>query len=50
MVEIKGFDGLELSLYLEIKQRGYDNSTYKNSIPEPGNPEAPVKFAESVNK
>jgi hypothetical protein len=47
---VKSFDSVELPLYLEIKQRAYDASDYKNSTPPPGNPNAPIKFADSVNK
>lgn len=47
---ISGFDRLELSLYLEIMQRAYDNSDYKDFIPEPGNPNAPITFDEPINK
>jgi putative aldouronate transport system substrate-binding protein len=47
---IAGLEAVELPLYLEIKQRAYDASLYKDSIPEPGNPDAPIKFDDPVNK
>lgn len=47
---LAGFERVELPLYLEIKQRAYDNSQYKDSTPEPGNPDAPIKFDDPINK
>ena len=47
---VEGFERLELPLYLEIKQRAYDNSPIKDFIPPPGNPNAPIEFDEPINK
>jgi putative aldouronate transport system substrate-binding protein len=47
---VAGLKALEIDLYLEIKQRAYDSSDYKNSIPDPGNPDAPISFTELFNK
>jgi len=46
---VEGFNAVELPLYLEIKQRGYDNSSFKDSIPSEGNPESPKPFEASIN-
>jgi putative aldouronate transport system substrate-binding protein len=47
---IAGLKANEIDLYLEIKQRAYDNSDFKNSVPVPGNPNAPISFEELFNK
>lgn len=42
---VKGFEAVELPLFLEIKQRAYDSASFKDSVPSPGNPNSPLDFS-----